>query len=531
MVLLLLVALMSMMMIVMAVITHSQGSNDSTNNHQGLLLANELVAEKKHDHNHDHNHGGHGISFDNEDAVVDYVKPKKREGSGCMFCDLNQEQPILHEHKNFLHTFDDDDEKTEDAAVVTPMTFTYTYELYDGQSIFTDMRHEKVPNLDFDYAILSLNDVRNINVETNEHVSLDEVYFHHLLFIPLQMLGAEALMGSTPSNPSTKFPNGYGMHMIKEKTPAININAHLLSNKNLEPIDGSIALAHKQCNECYYGPNKGSDCTPEVSGSFKCCGDSKACETATSDDYCHCTIKNDESGSGTKKTKTKYRIEVDLNISREIDKFKRIDMWTLSAPACHVNQKGVSVFEKLTPDGYCYNNTGSFNGGGSLYHKIDLQDDDSSNPLVETKINIIAPASGLIVYGVGHLHTGGVSATLRINGKEICTTGTTYGTNSNETTNARNEQNHLIAIDSCYDTPIYKDGGIRFKEGDVITAESIYNGSSNDDRFVGHGAAGEHKNVMSFFTIGVIFDGNSEWLTEKRNTRTLFNNFFHSVGL
>merc|ERR1740130_2195208 len=112
-------------MIVMAVITHLQGSNnDSTNDYsQGLLLANELVVEKKHDNQH----GGHSISFDNEDAVVDYVKPKKREGSGCMFCDLNQEQPILHEHKNFLHQFedddddddDDDDEKTED-AVVTP---------------------------------------------------------------------------------------------------------------------------------------------------------------------------------------------------------------------------------------------------------------------------------------------------------------------------------------------------------------------------------------------------------------------------
>jgi len=146
-------------------------------------------------------------------------------------------------------------------------------------------------------------------------------------------------------------------------------------------------------------------------------------------------------------------------------------------------------------------------------------------------MNVIAPASGLIVYGVGHLHTGGVSASLHINGKEVCTTGTTYGTNSNERTNARNEQNHVIAIGSCYNTAIYNDGGVRFNEGDVITAQSIYNGSINDDRFVGHGAGGEHKNVMSYFSIGVIFDGNSDWLTEKRNTKALKNNFVSTAGL
>ena len=159
MALVVLAALMSM--IVMAVL-HLQGSNDTIQ--QGLLL-NELVVEKKHDDDHDG-----GVSFDNEDAVVKYVKPTTRKGNGCMFCDLNQEPPLLHHDHQFLHSFEDG---TEDASV-TPMTFTFTYELYDGQALFTDIFHEKVPNFDFDYAILSLNDVRNINVETKEHVSLDE---------------------------------------------------------------------------------------------------------------------------------------------------------------------------------------------------------------------------------------------------------------------------------------------------------------------------------------------------------------------
>jgi len=241
----LLVSLM-LSMTVLATMTMylSQGVNST--NLQGLLLNEQLVAVTEKENK---KHG----------------EPKKRDGRVCMFCELNQEQPLLHEDQNFLHSFD----KGED-AIVTPMTFTYNYELYDGQSIFTDASKEGVPNLDFDYAILSLNGVRHINLETGELVSLDEVYFHHLIFHPVQMIGAEALTVS-PEKPGVKFPNGYGMHVIYDKEkPMIHINAHLLSNKNLEPIEGSAALAHKQCNECYWGPNKGSDCTPEFSYDSDC---------------------------------------------------------------------------------------------------------------------------------------------------------------------------------------------------------------------------------------------------------------------
>ena len=52
--------------------------------------------------------------------------------------------------------------------------------------------------------------------------------------------------------------------------------------------------------------------------------------------------------------------------------------------------------------------------------------------------------------------TVGVNETLSINGKTVCSTGTTYGTETNVETNAGNEQNHLIKIDSCYDTDIYQ---------------------------------------------------------------------------
>merc|ERR1712196_498807 len=118
-----------------------------------------------------------------------------------------------------------------------------------------------------------------------------------------------------------------------------------------------------------------------------------------------------------------------------------------------------------------------------------------------------------------------------INGKPICTTKTTYGTNSDEKTNARNERNHLIKIDNCNDADFYKAGGYRFNEGDIFTTQSIYHGGVKDDRFVGDGAAGEHLNVMSFFTPIIVFDGDAPFMTQKRTSFNKFGNIIHTLGL
>ena len=129
------------------------------------------------------------------------------------------------------------------------MTFTYNYELHNGQLLFTDPRSELIPNLPFDYAVLGLMSVQTINRETLENVSLDEVYVHHIVFPPLGMLGAEVLTADP-----LVYPKGYGYHVIAKEKPNIVINAHLLSNKDLKPINGSLPLARKLCNECYYAP-------------------------------------------------------------------------------------------------------------------------------------------------------------------------------------------------------------------------------------------------------------------------------------
>lgn len=461
-----------------------------------------------------HPKGGERVSFDNEDAVVLPIKRKERKGRGCMFCHLNTAPPNVHDDEGEIITLDDGT-----TAVVTPMTFTYDYELHNGQLLFTDPLSEIIPNLDFDYAVIGIKSVKNINRDTMEHVSLDEVYVHHMTFMPVGMLGAEVLTADPDF-----YPKGYGYHVIAEEQPNIVLNAHLLSHKDLAPVDGSLALAHKLCNECYYAPGKGSDCTPEVSGTFKCCGDSKSC--TIDEESCLCATN----GGYDEMETTKYRIQVDMLISRDIDKFKRIDSWTLAAPACHVNLKGDPVFETYKPDNFCYNNTlSTFTGDNSLFHHIELQDDD--DPYVKTTVSSVAPTSGLIVSANSHLHTGGVNATLFINGKPLCHTGTIYGTDSNTTTNSRNEKNHLIHIESCDHAEFVKAGGYRFNAGDIFTMQSIYHGGRNDARLLGYGAAGEHKNVMSYFTTVNVFDGDAPYMTKKRTSFSAVGNLIHTLGL
>lgn len=492
--------------------------------------------------------------YESNDYHLNFARTSKKKTRKCVFCEL-QDKPVLHEDRSYKITIDNGGGVVASAdATVTPMTITYNYELRDGELLFTDTESELVPNVEFDYAVLAMTGIRNVNADTGEDVSLDEVYFHHLTVHPFNMFGAEVL-SRNGTNPYMEFPIGYGLHVVYDEAPNLRVNAHLLSNKNLRPIDGSVAVARKQCNECYYGLGKGSDCTPELSGTFKCCGDSAACTSGG--EFCSCpTTRKTTTATAQLRPTTiasvatkRYRVLVDVLISRDVDKFQRVDQWNFAAPACHVNLVGDAVFTEYPPDNYC--NGTMFGTAGSLFHQIERQQ-DGKNPYILTKISNVAPSSGTMVWAQSHLHTGGVNATLKLNGEVICSTDTRYGTNPDPTTNARNEKNHLIEIHSCYDSILSGGGGggtnkniagIRFEEGDVFTTESIYNGSPNDPRFSERGAAGEHKNAMSMFFLGVVFDGTTPYFDEMDRSKELsvistrrtsfnrFGDFTYTFGL
>eukprot|EP00536_Pseudo-nitzschia_multiseries_P006072 jgi/Psemu1/192313/e_gw1.125.75.1 len=528
-----------------------------------------------------------GFGFGSGDAgfsVKSKATTNRSRSRNCAFCD--QSPPTLHEDKSYsisIPSIDSDsdnhnpgdnvggEEVLATATVtVTPMTITYDYELYDGQILYTNPSEELIPNLDFDYAVLEVSAVRNLHRDTGTPVSLDEVYLHHVNILPINMIGAEVLSrgfgndndddnnnnNNNHDDPYIRYLEGHAFHVRAEETPHIRMNAHLLSNKNLAPIDGSIERARKECNECYYAPGKGSDCTPEVSGTFLCCGDSVACLAGGEDCACATTMTTTTHAEKESTTTTRYRIEFDLLISRDIDRFRGIDQWNFAAPACVVNLNGDAIFDAYPPDNFCAKNNMPDSvsvrlvfGGGSLFHNIPEQpqppnnnnSNNTYNPYVKTSISIVAPTGGTIVFAQSHMHTGGVNATLRINGAVLCATTAQHGTNPDPATNARNEQNHLVRLSSCYDQiessssgNRNRNRGVRFEAGDVFTTESVYYAGNDDPRLVGTMAAGEHKNVMSMFFVAVVFDGDSEEFlarTQNRTSSNLSNNFVPIVGL
>jgi len=246
-----------------------------------------------------------------------------------------------------------------------------------------------------------------------------------------------------------------------------------------------------------------------------------------------------------RKATTQYRIELTLLISEDIDKFQRVDQWNFAAPACSVNLRGDAVFEEYPDDHYCASErvekklyktpsdqevespmSHFFFGGGSLFHHVP---EDNDKPLVKTMVNVLAPASGNVFWAQSHLHTGGVNATLRKNGEIVCVNRAHHGSDADPSKNAHNEQNHLVRIDSCYDQ--IEEGGVPFDMGDVFTTESYYYGGTDDARFVGDGASGEHKNVMSMFFMGVVLDGSSQYMTEDRTSFNLWNDLVNVAGV
>jgi len=384
-----------------------------------------------------------------------------------------QPQPTLHEDQSYtIYLPDGADNKP---VVVTPMTMGYNYELHDGE-LFSKM--DIIPNLGFDYAILKVGTMRNFYQDTGEPVSLSEAYVHHMDLNSLYHFSSGFITRQMDVDPLVSLPDGYAMYILDDQYPFFEVDIHVISHKNLAPINGSLELASKHCNECYYAPGKGDRCTPKMSGSISCCGHGKSCMQG---ELCSCATTANRST-----TPTKYRIEVDFLVTRDLESFINPVKWGIDAPHCS---------GRLPAGNMCMN-------GGSAHHEVPQQPNEQ--PYFLAANSFLAPADGTILFGQGHLHTGAVNITLYQNGEIICTNIAEHGTNPDPSTNVGNEQNHLIGLSSCYDQ--IPTGGIRILRGDALLLEAYYHGGTEDARFSSELAAGEHLNVMSKLLLVVDFD-------------------------
>lgn len=378
-----------------------------------------------------------------------------------------------------------------DNITVENLTLHFPYELRDGQIIFTDGSETLVPGVGGDFAMLGQTAVRNVD-ENGKPVSLDEVYVHHLVVFGsgFGMVGAETL------NQVKDFPEGTGFIVLNSSD--FGMNAHLLSNKNLQPIEDSLHIAAKQCNECYFAPGKGDLCTPATNGTFACCGDGalmgeNGMPIACGLDATECNCATTTNGS----TTTQYEIQIDFMLTRDIEKIQPINSWTLMAPSCYEGiGKGLGVNTSYIEEVVVGGCTPFVEG--SVYHNVFR---NNTEPEKASTGRWLAHFDGVVRKAVGHLHTGGLNISLKINGEDICTAHTEYGTEpwSEDVDNARDEYGHLINIYDCFnDTTIPE--GVVIQAGDLVEVTSYYYVGDDDDRLP-EGGGGSHLNVMSYMDL------------------------------
>lgn len=231
----------------------------------------------------------------------------------------------------------------------------------------------------------------------------------------------------------------------------------------------------------------------------------------------HCNCKSTTKGG----TSTPYAIEMDFIVTQEVDKVKPLHTWFLWAPGCFegvVPQLQPNISVPMVSQG-CM-----LDAQGSYFHQV-LRDD--KKPVVRTSGAWISQFTGYIRTAFGHFHTGGINASLSVNGDRICTSKGYYGTKiSNKVTpdNARNEFGHLITIDDCVNKTTFPHG-LPVKVGDVVSIESHYFVGSKDTRLP-KGAAGSHLNVMSLFALFIDNTGSADGEYPSNNTQGELSMFF-----
>merc|ERR1712046_469777 len=108
-----------------------------------------------------------------------------------------------------------------------------------------------------------------------------------------------------------------------------------------------------------------------------------------------------------------------------------------------------------------------------------------------------------MIWGYTHMHAGGISSTMSVNGKPHCNSFPQIGTDANNTPG--NEQGFTVKISECVDHYKYNNS-IRLNKGDVVTVTALYDVDKASRRnFPMPG--GKHGGVMAmFFTWAECYD-------------------------
>lgn len=128
-----------------------------------------------------------------------------------------------------------------------------------------------------------------------------------------------------------------------------------------------------------------------------------------------------------------------------------------------------------------------------IEHNIEANDVD---PVKVTSYSWIAPASGDIVFAVGHVHNAGINVSLAINDVIVCTTVPVYGTQDSV---PGNEKGYLVGNPGC-------DNVTKSNAGDKITVTSHYWVGTGVDPTGSGLPGGFHGGVMDYMYLAYARD-------------------------
>jgi len=287
-------------------------------------------------------------------------------------------------------------------------------------------------------------------------VPLSDVYDHHWIAISSKHqnqlcrrtggLGNYVFgIGAESRNNPVTLPEGYAY--VVEDGAQWGGNIHLLRTEGLA---GNPHKAAKECNECYYGPNKGAQCTKEKNGTFACCGERDYNGTA----FC------DTSPDLPLPVEKIYHLRYNVTYTRSIDTIIPLQIGVMSAPDC------------LQFYGVYRNDT----------HPVDTQ-----------SYSLTLPYDVKLLLATGHMHTGALNVTMSVNGQLACASEPRYGTEDGV---PGNERGYLVQVSQCIDP---SSGGLDLKAGDVLTVDANYYVGSHDSRLLY--SDGTHLNVMGYMYV------------------------------
>jgi len=336
----------------------------------------------------------------------------------------------------------------QEYAVTTETYYSQAIPLKAGHMIFTDAKKTPITMPTGEYAILDF--IGDIVDDSHQPVPLSDVYDHH--WVAKSTTHKNALcsgglgyvfgIGAESRNNGVTFPAHMG-YVVPDGT-LWGANIHLLRTQGLK--GDNPYKAAKECNECYYGPNKGSQCTPSKNGTFACCGEHDTEGVA----YC-------EVAEGELPPEKVYHLRYTLSYTESVLFIIPLEIGTFSAPHC------------------------------ASYYDVYRND---ANPVDVKSYELKIPADVSVVFATGHIHTGGINISLSVNGQHACTSVPTYGTEEGA---PGNEKGYLVKMSGCVDVAT---GALPLKKNDIVRIDGRYWVGSTDDR-IGY-ADGTHLNVMAY---------------------------------